>query len=131
MSKRILIVDDERVSRALLQKVFQQETYEVTSVDDGRRGIAAYLSSLSGNAFDLIILDISMPVADGFMALKKIREEEESRGIARGNERAVPVFMVTADNESRGKAFELGCTEYITKPFDRDFLLNKVKEILA
>ncbi len=130
MSKKILIIDDDRVSRSLTQKALQAEDYAITSVEDGPKGVTAYLNSLASAPFDLIVLDIGMKGMDGLRVLKMIRQEEASRGIPGAKVRSVPVIMLTASVEHRQKAFETGCSDYMVKPVAAGMLLTKIRERL-
>ncbi|MBF0620213.1 MAG: response regulator transcription factor [Candidatus Omnitrophica bacterium] len=130
MNRKIMIVDDDRGSRALVQKAFENESFEITSVDDGRKAIAAYFNSLSTSPYNLIILDVSMPLVNGIDVLKKIRAEEASRGIAHGAG-SVPIIIISGSTDRRLEALNMKCDDYLIKPFSRDVLLGKVKEKLG
>ena len=126
-TNRFLVVDDVEVNRILLKKIL--EPYgEVVAVNDGKQGLDGYLESLQqGNSFDVIFLDILMPIMDGQEALSKIREYEESHGLDTGHE--VKIVMVTSldDWKNALDSFKKGVAEYITKPIDR----MKIVELLG
>src|SRR3972149_8572359 len=129
MPKKILLIDDERVTRTLVKAILVKEGYEITSVNDGQKGIEEYLYSLSKKTpYQLIILDIDMPGINGLEVLKQIRKEEETRGIKYGYGESIPVIMLTASRAPWLDAFDLGCDDYIVKPFDTDIFLKKVQE---
>lgn len=130
MSKRILIIDDDRVNRTLVQKILEKDGYEAICIEDGRKGIAEYLKSLPAKPYHLIILDINMPRMNGLEVLKKIRTEEESRGIKYGYGSSIPIIMLTASREPWLDAFDSGCDDYVIKPFENDAFLAKVREKL-
>ncbi|MBF0384306.1 MAG: response regulator [Candidatus Omnitrophica bacterium] len=128
MPKRILVIEDDRGTRTLVQKTLEKEGYEITGVSDGEEGISTYLKSIKDNHFQLIILDINMPGINGLEVLKNIRKEEESRGIKYGYGSSIPIIMLTASKEPWLDAFDSGCDDYILKPFENDKLLKKVSE---
>ena len=114
---KILIVEDEFVSRTLLQEIL--EPYGVChAASNGLECLAAYRKALDENTpYDLMCLDIMMPELDGQEALKQIRQIEKERGI--GGKDLVKVIMVTALGDA--KTFMKGqCEAYLTKPIDSD-----------
>lgn len=114
----ILIADDERVLTAALSEILKRNNYSVTVASDGETGLDFALSGI----FDLIILDVMMPKIDGFTVLKIIREKKID----------VPVMMLTAKSETANKigGLNLGADDYITKPFDTDELLARIRALL-
>lgn len=102
---RLLLAEDERELSAALQAVLKRNHYEVDAVYDGGE---AYDYLQTGN-YDGFILDVMMPVMDGFTLLKKIRNERNN----------VPVLMLTARAEvdDRVQGLDLGADDYLTKPF--------------
>jgi two-component system chemotaxis response regulator CheY len=87
---------------------------------DGEEVVEAFTMALESNeGYDLVCLDIMMPILDGYQALKKIREIEKEKGIP--EEKMAKIIMTTALNEGKNvtKAFELGCTAYAGKPIDQ------------
>lgn len=117
MRKNILIVDDELSIRKLLGVYLSKENY---NVDYAVNGVDA-LNKLKLNKFDLIILDIMMPVMDGFEALKLIRKEYD-----------IPIIMLSAKEEEEDKllAFGFGVDNYETKPFSPKVLVAKVNALM-
>lgn len=117
MRKNILIVDDELSIRKLLGVYLSKENY---NVDYAVNGVDA-LNKLKLNEFDLIILDIMMPVMDGFEALKLIRKEYD-----------IPIIMLSAKEEEEDKllAFGFGVDNYETKPFSPKVLVAKVNALM-
>jgi two-component system chemotaxis response regulator CheY len=127
MDMRILIAEDDFASRRVILK-FLSVYGECDVTVDGMEAIDAFQMALDENEpYDLICLDIMMPIMDGYQSLKNIREIEEERNIP--EDKKVKVIMTTALNEEKNvkKAYELGCTDYLAKPIDMD----KLKEILV
>ena len=115
---RILLVEDEANFGAVLRDYLQMNDYDVTLVRDGEAGFNAFKSE----GFDLCILDVMMPKKDGFALGNEIREINSD----------IPIIFLTARTmkEDVHKGFEIGADDYITKPFDSEELLYRVKAIL-
>lgn len=114
---RLLLAEDERELSAALQAVLKRNHYEVDAVYDGGE---AY-DYLQTGSYDGFILDVMMPVMDGFTLLKKIRNERNN----------VPVLMLTARAEvdDRVQGLDLGADDYLTKPFAMKELLARIRSI--
>ncbi|MFL6415161.1 MAG: response regulator [Bryobacteraceae bacterium] len=114
---KILIVDDEPECRTLLKKVLTGEGYEVRAADGGPLALV----SLGIKRPDLILLDIRMPGMDGFEVCRRIKENIETRDI--------PVVFLSASNEvsERVQGLQLGAVDYVSKPFQREELLARVR----
>ncbi len=128
-SLRILIVEDDFYSRRLLQRILAPYG-ECDIAVNGKEAVDAYERSLDDEfSYDLICLDILMPVMDGHEALKKIRDIEDRREIY--GENCVKVLMTSALDDSKNmlSAFSNGCDGYITKPITKKQLLSKVSEM--
>ena len=121
MKKKILIIDDEKSIRLILEATFK-DLFEVISLDDGEKALN-YLQS--GNLPDLIICDIQMPNIDGFQFIEKIRNS--------GFFEDIPLIMLSGSEESKDriKCFELGADDYILKPFNPKELMARVSRRLA
>lgn len=115
---KILIVDDEERMRKLLKDFLSNKGYLVVEAQNGEEAVDIFLNSKD---ISLIILDVMMPVMDGWEACKLIREYSK-----------VPIIMLTAKSEEKDelKGFELGVDEYITKPFSPKILVARVEAIL-
>jgi len=118
--KKILIVDDEVKNRTLLAAYLDAEGHKHQEAVDGMQAI----EMVKDYQPDLILMDIMMPVMDGFLATKQIKDASESRHI--------PIIMLTAleDRESRIRALEAGAEEYLTKPIDRTDLKIRMRNLL-
>jgi DNA-binding response OmpR family regulator len=116
---KILVIEDEKDIRLGL-KFLLEEFYEVDLADGGVSGIKAAIR----NKPDLILLDLNMPDLDGFQTCKALRSEAEFN--------STPIVVLTAYNEikERTKAFELGADDYISKPFDTNELLIRIRRKL-
>ncbi len=114
---RILIVDDEKNIRDSLKMILQQEGYEITTAENG----LSAQRILETSSFDLGIFDLKMPGMDGLELLKWLKS----------GERDFPVYMISAFGqvEDAVNALKSGADDYITKPFDPDLLLEKVRII--
>ena len=114
---RILIVEDEKALSRVLVKIFEKNYYSVDTVYNGQEALD-YIAT--GN-YDIVLMDVMMPVMDGITALKKIRAD--------GNQ--IPVLLLTAKSEADDKVMGLdsGANYYITKPFDTKELLAAVRAI--
>ncbi|MEF9933004.1 MAG: response regulator transcription factor [Cetobacterium sp.] len=115
--KKILIVEDEWKIRRLMKDYLVKEEYEVDEASNGEEGLVKF----SQKEFDLILLDVMMPVKDGWEVAKEIRERSN-----------IPIIMLTARSEESDQLFgyELGIDEYMIKPFNPKLLVAKIKAIL-
>lgn len=127
---KTLIVEDDFLTRALLSALLSEYGFCHVAVN-GHEAIGAVKRALEeGEPYDLMCLDILMPVMDGHKALLEIRKIEEDWGV-KGLD-AMKVIMITAveDFENIIKAFGQGqCEAYLTKPLDRDKLLGHIAEL--
>ena len=119
MSK-ILIVEDNEMNRDMLSRRLMRKGFEVVMAEDGQKGVDM---SISENP-DLILMDLSLPVMDGWQATSTIKESEETKHI--------PIIVLTAHAMAgdREKALEAGADEYDTKPIEFKRLLGKIKDFL-
>jgi two-component system, cell cycle response regulator DivK len=116
----ILIVEDNEMNRDMLSRRLQRRGYEVLMATDGAEGLEAARGKLP----DLILMDMSLPVIDGWEATRQLKAEEATRKI--------PVIALTAHAMSgdRQKAVEAGCDDFDTKPIDLARLLEKIEKLL-
>lgn len=115
---KILLAEDDFASRKFMDKHLSQYGQCDVTVD-GEEAVDAYMMALEdGEPYDLLCLDVMMPVLDGYQVLKAVRNIETQRGIPK--EERVKVVMTTALNNERNVklAFELGCEAYSGKPID-------------
>lgn len=126
---RILIAEDDFASRKVILK-FLSVYGECDVTVDGMEAVDAFMMALEEeNPYDLICLDVMMPVMDGYQALMGIRNLEKERNIPK--EKAVKVIMTTALNDEKNvkMAFELGCTIYSGKPIDQERFEQALKKL--
>lgn len=116
--KKILIVDDELYILMALEFLFEQQGYEVKKAMNGAEAIEV----LENFKADVMILDVMMPVMDGFECAIKIRSDEKFY--------KMPIFFLTAkgENQDRAKAYASGAEFFITKPFENEELIRMVNE---
>lgn len=124
--KRILVVEDDMVSRKFLSKVLKQYG-DCDLVVDGLEAIDAYLLALKEeNPYDLICLDIMMPKIDGVKVLKAIRDLETQRKLDPSEKAKIIMTTALGETEIVKTAFNYGCDAYASKPID----IEKLKEVL-
>lgn len=113
--EKIFIVDDDKDILNLIKDILNDENYIVTTAKDGKTAIEILLSKEN---FDLVILDIMLPDMDGYEILKKVRDKINA-----------PIMFLSAKSKNMDKVigFEIGADDYITKPFDDNELLARVK----
>ncbi len=114
---RILLVEDNEMNRDMLARRLERKGFEVAVARDGREGIDMALAG----PFDLILMDMSLPVVDGWEATRQIKADPKAR--------AVPVIALTAHAMAgdREKALEAGCDDYDSKPVEFLRLLEKIQ----
>ena len=126
---KILVAEDDFASRKFMAKYLQKYGDGDITVD-GEEAVDAFLMATEDEEpYDLVCLDVMMPVLDGYQALKAIRDIEKDRGIDADS--AVKIIMTTALNEEKNvkKAFEMGCTVYCGKPVDLDKFEMALKKL--
>lgn len=126
---RILIAEDDFASRKVILK-FLSLYGECDVTVDGMEAIDAFMMALEEDEpYDLICLDVMMPIMDGYQALKNIRDIEKEHNIP--DDKQTKIIMTTALNEEKNvkKAFELGCTVYCAKPIDMDNLKSTIEKL--
>lgn len=121
MTKRILVVEDTEDNRKILRDLLTSAGFELIEATDGESGIRM----ASEEKPDLILMDIQLPLVNGYEATRRIKANPET-----GN---IPILAVTsyALSGDEAKAMEAGCDGYIAKPFSPRNLLAKVREFLS
>jgi DNA-binding response OmpR family regulator len=114
---RILLVDDEKNITELARLYLENEGYQVQAVHDGQRALTVF----QADPPDLIVLDLMLPIVDGYEVCRRIRATSD-----------VPIIMLTARDEDVDKivGLELGADDYLTKPFNPRELVARIKAIL-
>ena len=120
MSK-ILLVEDNEMNRDMLSRRLERKGYEVVIAVDGQAGV----DMASSVGPDLILMDLSLPVIDGWEATRRIKADAATQGI--------PVIALTAHAMAgdEQKALEAGCDDYDTKPVELNRLLGKITRLLG
>lgn len=123
LSGHILLAEDEMVNRYLLQDLLEEKGFEVTAVCDGKEALDAYEST---TMFDLILMDIQMPMMTGHEVTEAIRTHEEKKG---GH---IPIIAVTAHATvgDRDKCLSVGMDDYLTKPINAQYLFQMIRGYL-
>ena len=117
---KILLVEDNELNRDMLSRRLQRKGFEVVNAVDGQEGVEMAHSE----APELILMDISLPVMDGWEAARKIKKSPMTR--------STPIIALTAHAMvgDREKSLEAGCDDYDTKPIDFQRLLKKMKTLM-
>jgi two-component system, cell cycle response regulator DivK len=118
MSKRILVVEDQEDNRRILHDLLTSAGYEIIQAENGQEALAAAARERP----DLILMDIQLPLLDGYEATRRIKADPDLR--------AIPIIAVTsyALSGDEGKARAAGCDAYVTKPYSPRVLLAKIRE---
>lgn len=118
---KILLVEDNEMNRDMLSRRLERKGYEVLIAMDGGQGVAM----AQAEAPDLILMDMSLPVVDGWEATRRLRAEPETQ--------SVPIIALTAHamTGDRERAIEAGCDDYDTKPIELPRLLGKIEVLLG
>jgi len=118
---KILLVEDNEDNRDMLSRRLERKGFDVSLAVDGQQGVDKAKSDLP----DIVLMDMSLPVMDGWEATKNIKNNSETANI--------PVIALTAHamSSDREKAIEAGCDDYDTKPVDLQRLLAKINGLLS
>ena len=118
---RVLLVEDNEMNRDMLSRRLIRQGFEVAVAVDGAQGVATAIEILP----DIILMDMSLPVLDGWEATRQLKAEARTS--------AIPVIALTAHAMAgdRHKALEAGCDDYDTKPIELPRLLEKMRRLLA
>jgi CheY-like chemotaxis protein len=120
VTTKILLVEDNEMNRDMLSRRLQRKGYEVILALDGGQGVALAEKCTP----DLILMDMSLPVLDGWEATRRLKAQPETQ--------AIPIIALTAHamEGDRDKALEAGCDDYDTKPIELPRLLEKITLLL-
>jgi DNA-binding response OmpR family regulator len=115
---KVLLVDDDTVISSLLKDFLELRGYQVTVAPDGKEGIEAFKNQL----YDICIIDVMMPVKDGFTLSEEIRTEDPQ----------VPILFISSNDVSHNKikALRMGADDYVTKPLDPEEVMLRLEAIL-
>lgn len=118
---KLLLVEDNELNRDMLSRRLQRRGYDVIVAVDGEQGIKLAQTEAPG----LILMDMGLPVVDGWEATRRLKAKPETKSI--------PILALTAHAMSgdREKAIEAGCDDYDTKPIELSRLLVKIEALLA
>jgi CheY-like chemotaxis protein len=119
--QRILLVEDNEMNRDMLSRRLERRGFEVLIAVDGQQG----LELARAHKPDLVLMDMSLPVMDGWEATRQLKASPDTRSI--------PVIALTAHAMSgdRERAMEVGCDDYDTKPIELPRLMEKIQTLLA
>ncbi len=121
---KILVADDSTDNRMLVAAYLRKTPYQVVAVEDGQQAF----NRVTTDHFDLVLMDIQMPVIDGYTATRMIRQWERDHGAAR-----LPIVALTASalGEAVGRAHEAGCDIHVSKPVKKATLLKAIRDAVA
>ena len=125
MAKWIIVVDDDTANLKMAGHILSKNNMRVTAFKSG----STFLDYVNDNGMpDLVLLDIKMPVMDGFETLGELRKLEQQRGLMK-----TPVVFLTADEDvdTETRGFEVGVSDFIRKPFNPDVLLRRIDNIMS
>lgn len=117
MNKKVLIAEDSSVIQNLAKKILQFQNYEITAVKNGKQ----VMEKLEKESFDVIVMDINMPVMDGMECAGQIRQRKDEKA-------NTPIIAISgnAKNYTREDFERVGINEYLQKPLNFDELVDKV-----
>lgn len=118
---RILAAEDVEINRLILEDILENEGAHVVFAEDGQQAVDK-ITALEMNNFDLVLMDLQMPVMDGYEAARLILELSP----------ALPIIGLTAHalSEERDKCLKIGMVEHVTKPIDPDTLITVIRQTL-
>jgi two-component system, cell cycle response regulator DivK len=121
VNKRILVVEDQPDNRQIIRDMLADTGYEIAEAENGEEALAA----ITKQRPDLILMDIQLPIMDGYAATRRIKTDPALKSI--------PVIAVTsyALSGEEKKAREAGCDDYVPKPYSPRQLLAKIRQYLA
>lgn len=116
---KILVIEDEQSIRKILKKYLSKFNINCIEAENGKKGLDVFKKNKDG--IDLVLMDVMMPVMNGILATKEIRKISD-----------VPIIMLTAKNQDEDEieGLEAGANDFITKPFNLDVLLLRIKKLI-
>lgn len=121
--KKVLLVDDSDDNRFLVRLFLENSHFEITEARNGQEAVQL----VQNNTYDIILMDMQMPVMDGYEAVKTIRQYE-----ALDHEASkVPILALTAHGTSieKNRCLEIGCTDYLSKPVSKNILIHRISDM--
>ncbi len=117
---KILVAEDDKVSQILIRRILEKEGFRVDIVENGSEAVKA----VSEGQYDIVLMDVQMPVMDGYQAASLIRNLEED------SDNRIPIIALTAQamEKDREKCIEAGMDEYLAKPIKKELLLQKISK---
>jgi CheY-like chemotaxis protein len=118
---KILIVDDEPNNVDFLEQALEDSGYQLITATNGQEA----MNKIQSEQPDLVLLDLAMPVMDGFAVLDQVKSDSMLRDI--------PIIIISAEHDSKSvvRGIKQGAEDYLTKPVDASLLVKKVKEYLG
>ena len=118
---KVLVVDDEPLNVDYLEQRLEDLDYQIITAADGQDA----LNKIKNEHPDLVLLDLMMPILDGFAVLSEVKADPGLRDI--------PVIIISADHDSKSivRGIKQGADDYLTKPVNHELLVKKVKEFLG
>jgi len=118
---KVLIVDDEPLNVDYLQQALEDSNYQIITATNGQEA----LDKIQSAQPDLVLLDLAMPIMDGFTVLEQVKADQSLRDI--------PVIIISAEHDSKSvvRGIKQGAEDYLTKPVNAGLLVKKVKEFLG
>lgn len=116
----VLIVEDNEMNRDMLSRRLIRKGFQVLTAEDGQAGMNVAQQMIP----DIILMDLSLPIVDGWQATKHLKQQEATKQI--------PIIVLTAHAMSgdEKRAYEAGCDDFDTKPIDMDRLLTKINTLI-
>jgi two-component system, cell cycle response regulator DivK len=113
---KILLVEDNELNRDMLRRRLERHKHAVVTAEDGAQGVRLALDE----PFDVVLMDLELPIVDGWEAIAQIKAARE-----------VPIVVLSgfALSETRQRAFEVGCADFLTKPLDFQHLLEVLSRV--
>jgi len=117
----ILLVEDNEINQQVATELLRDEGFFISVADNGKKAVEAVLSSSREDSYDVVLMDLQMPIMDGYEATRRIREWETNRQSSIINHQSpIPIIAMTADAMSgvREKVIDIGMNDYVTKPIN-------------